>query len=133
MKRVLLAILAAVLCFALASCDAKRISESKVEKAELNGHLLPEEDLNTFIYWFNKAEYKGEGTGEGGTPEYSLEVFFKDGSFMRISDFNGRGITYEVSRFDAERNQTEWYYVYIDELETFFERMYEKHSFGRTA
>ena len=65
MKRVLLAILAAVLCFALASCDAKRISESKVEKAELNGHLLPEEDLNTFIYWFNKAEYKGEGTGEG--------------------------------------------------------------------
>ena len=104
MKRVLLAILAAVLCFALASCDAKRISESKVEKAELNGYLLPEEDLNTFIYWFNKAEYKGEGTGEGGTPDYTLEVFFKDGSTMRISDFGGKGITFEVFRFDADGN-----------------------------
>lgn len=127
MKRVLLAILAAVLCFALASCDAKRISESKVEKAELNGYLLPEEDLNTFIYWFNKAEYKGEGTGEGGTPDYTLEVFFKDGSTMRISDFGGKGITFEVFRFDADGNTTEWYYVYIDELETYFERMREKH------
>ena len=127
MKRVLLAILAAVLCFALVSCDDKRISESKVEKAELNGYLLPEEDLKTFYYWFNKAEYKGEGTGEGGTPDYTLKVFFKDGSTMRISDFGGKGITFEVCRFDADGNNTEWYYVYIDELETYFERMSEKH------
>lgn len=133
MKKTICMFLLLAICLALVSCDNKRISESKVEKAELNGYLLPEEDLNTFIYWFNIADYKGEGTGEGGTPDYTLKVFFKDGSFMRISDFCGKGITYEVSRFDADGNKTEWYYVYIDELENFFETMFEKHSFGRAA
>lgn len=127
MKKTICMFLLLAICLALVSCDNKRISESKVEKAELNGYLLPEEDLKTFYYWFNKAEYKGEGTGEGGTPDYTLEVFFKDGSTMRIYDFGGKGITFEVFRFDADGNRTEWYYVYIDELETYFERMREKH------
>ena len=128
MKKTICIVLLLAFCLTFTSCDDKRIPASKVEKAELNGYLLPEEDLNTFIYWFNKAEYKSEDTVEGGTtPDYTLEVFFKDGSTMRISDSCYRGTTFQVSRFDADGNKMERYYVYIDELETYFERMSEKH------
>lgn len=85
---------------------------------ELNAH-----DAETFIKLFNKAKYGGQGTGEGGTPEYGLVVYYVDGSYLRINDFRRMGRNFEVSLHDANGHKKDWYYMNSQDLYEFVSEM----------
>lgn len=81
------------------------------------------EDTETFIDLFNRAKYAGEGTGEGGTPEISVYVYFKDGSYMCVNDFGGKGRNIEVTLFNSDKKT---YYLNSEDLEAFILEMLDK-------
>ena len=68
-------------------------------------------DVDKFINLYNASKYKGEGTGEGGTPAFGVEVYFVDGSELHIHDFQAMGRDFEVTFFDASGERTAWYYI----------------------
>lgn len=68
-------------------------------------------DVDKFINLYNASKYRGEGTGEGGTPAFGVEVYFVDGSELHINDFQAMGRDFEVTFFDANGERTAWYYI----------------------
>jgi hypothetical protein len=104
-----------------------RITASKVDRIVVWTQALKEPpqldagEKGTIISLFNKARYMGKGTGEGGTPEYGVVVYLKDGSRMQISAFHGLGRNFEVSLHNAKGKKTIWCYINSPELEDFLE------------
>lgn len=84
------------------------------------------EDTETFIDLFNEAQYAGKGTGEGGTPDITVFVYFKDGSYMWVSDFDGRGLDFEVTLHGSDKKIDAWYYLNSEELKIFILEMLDK-------
>lgn len=86
------------------------------------------EDAQTFIDLFNMADYAGRGTGEGGTPEVQIYVWYQDGSYLIVSEFNCLGRDFEVSLKNADNKKIAWYYVNSEELEAFVYEMVKKYA-----
>lgn len=101
-----------------------KIDSDRVEKITVWSHSFEEQELNTrdtetFIKLYNKAKYGGEATGEGGTPEYGVHVYFVDGARLVINQFGYVGHDFEVALYDANGPQNDWYYVDSQDLYKF--------------
>lgn len=129
---VLLAI-ALVICVAViyTAIRINHISLSQVERIVIsNWHQgLPyewtDEEIEYVVNLYNTAVYGGFADGSGGTPNYEVFIYFRDGSYMRISEFNGIKADYEVRIFDSSGVfATPTYYIKSDKLRTFFDTLY---------
>ena len=101
-----------------------KINSGKVDAIVVWAHGLKDQGLNaadakTFIKLFNKSTYRGEGTGEGGTPEYGVEVRFVDGSYLLVNQFAKSRHMFEVSLRDKNDAYKDWYYIESQELYEF--------------
>ncbi len=94
------------------------------EQTNNEDYMLNEEDLKEFIKLYNSAVYSGDGTGEGGTPEFGAVIKFKNGSFMRINEFCGNQRTFEITTHKENSERIEWFYAENENLENFiFEKL----------
>ena len=135
MKKYIAIILAATFLFLCFGCTNKNdfptISASEVESIHVwaegtyNEIQLNTHEMKTFIKLYNKSEYKGEGTGNGGTPEWGVFVCYKNGSEMYINEFNGRNLDFELSLHTAS-GQEAWCYINNQELMKFIQEKVEK-------
>ncbi len=121
-----LLVLAAVISVLLIFNQSDRIRAFQVEKIEVGDHELTLWESIKFIYLFNTAEYKGEGIGDGGTPEYMFYVWNRDSSYLIIREFGNKERNFEISALDPDAKDTAWYYVYSEELEAFAEELLSK-------
>lgn len=126
-KQKLLQILSVLLIAALSislftACHKiEEIEESQVEKIVLWVHVKEDYELTAaeaakFIELYNSSTCGGEGTGEGGTPEFGIVVYFRDGTTLRANDFED---SLEVTLHDSNEQRTAWYYVKGEELYQF--------------
>ena len=107
------------------------IEENQVEKIvawvinrEKEYELTPD-DAKKFIELFNTANYEGKSTGEGGTPQFGIRVYFSDGAYLQANDFDGLR-KFEVFFRKANKDQQHSYYISSEELYTFFAEMADK-------
>ena len=108
-----------------------RIEANQVERIAVWTQNMEECELNVddsakFIELFNSSKYEGRGTGEGGTAEFGICVYFCDGTYLRANDFGCLGRDFEVSLHDSDGNKKEWYYVNSEELYTFVSELADK-------
>lgn len=68
-------------------------------------------DVDKFINLYNASKYRGEGTGEGGTPVFVVDVHFVDGSVLNVNDFQALGRDFEVTLLDATGQREVWCYI----------------------
>lgn len=116
-----------ILCMSLfTACQrVAQIEANEVERIAVWTQITEECELNAddsakFIELFNSSKYEGKGTGEGGTPEFGICVYFHDGTYLRANDFSGfAGRDFEVSFCDSDGNKKEWYYISSKEFYTF--------------
>lgn len=112
-----------ILCVSLFTACQKieRIEASQVERIVIWAQNTEEYELNAedaarFIELYNASKYKGKGTGEGGTAEFGICVYFRDGTCLRANDFFGK---LEVSIHNVDGKTRDWYYISSEELYTF--------------
>ena len=124
--RIVSALCIAALCVLLFASwrGAHQIDPVRVEKIVISfnqaeGYELTAAESAAFIKSYNTSAYAGEGTGEGGTPEFGITVHFRDGSILRVNDFSAMGRNFEVSLRDAAGDKKAWYYVNSEELYAF--------------
>ena len=121
------------LCLSLfAACNKMdSIEENQVEKIVAwvidseKEHELSSDEANKFIELFNTSKYEGKSTGEGGTPEFGISVYFSDGAYLLANDFDGLR-KFEVSFHKADGGQRSSYYISSEELYAFTAEMVEK-------
>ena len=107
------------------------IEENQVEKIEawvINNeeeYELSADESKKFIELFNTANYEGKSTGEGGTPQFGIDVYFSDGAYLHVNDFAGVH-KFEVYASEANGSQSRCYYVSSEELYAFAAEMAEK-------
>lgn len=109
-----------------------KIDADQVEKIQLGNtchqsvEVLNAEDTAKFIELFNFAKYAGKANGEGGTPDWTVSVYYRDGSYLTISEFGSAGSTCEVTLRNADRGKKVWYYVKSEELRAFILEMMDQ-------
>lgn len=112
----------------LTACQKnQRIESNQIEKIVAWTHntaeyTLSEDDFAKFIELYNAAQYGGKATGEGGTPDFGIIVYFSDGTYLRVNDFYGK---LEVG-LDKGSNKEAWYYISSNELYTFMAELANK-------
>ena len=109
-----------------------KIDSDEVEKIVLvvqhtKGYELSASDLERFIRLYNTSIYKGEGTGEGGTPDIQVFVYYQDGSRLIISEFAFKGRDFEVSLRDVNGKKKAWYYVSSKALVAFVSELVDEY------
>lgn len=113
-----------------AACQKiERIEENQVEKIVVwaqtaDEHELSADDCARFIELYNASKYKSERTGEitaePGTPEFGAVVYFRDGTNLRLNDYDGfAGRDFQVSLRNADGNEETQHYISSKELYTF--------------
>lgn len=124
------AFLIVVLCVLLfAACNKiESIEENQVGKIDawvINSkeeYKLSSDEAKKFIGLFNAASYEGKSTGEGGTPQFGIRVYFSDGAYLQVNDFDGSR-KFEVYTSKANGVQSRCYYVSSEELYAFAAEM----------
>jgi hypothetical protein len=92
MKKILFFLV--LLCLLLTACKGPSftIDYDNVEKAVVWSHQseyqLTEDETSKVIEEYNKSKYGGRATGEGGTPDFGLSIFFEDGQEAWVNDFS---------------------------------------------
>lgn len=98
-----------------------RINENNVEKIQIGNSSTASgfnaEETTKFIELFNSASYEGKANGWGITPDWTVYVHYRDGSYLMVSDASGVG-NFEVSLCNAFL-RTAHYHIHSEELETF--------------
>ena len=102
--------------------DTSRVDRITFEDRPITRELTAEE-TEKFIILFNSAAYAGKATGDGGTPDYNFTVYFKDGSYMGVNDFNSMGKDFEVSVYNPLKIEIAWYYVDSQSLLNFMHKL----------
>ena len=69
-----------------------RIEMSQVEKIVVWAENTEEYEVTAadsarFVELYNSSKYEGKGTGEGGTPEFGIRVYFHTGEYLCVNDF----------------------------------------------
>ena len=130
---VLSALFIVILCMSLFTACQKvaQIEANEVERIAVWTQITEECELNAddsakFIELFNSSKYEGKGTGEGGTPEFGICVYFRDGIYLLVNDFCFAGRDFEVSLRDSDGNTKAWYYLSSEELYTFVSELANK-------
>lgn len=121
MKKRISLILAVILLLGLSSCAIltnKRFPQIDTQQVEsisfwsyAASKQMNSEDIDKFIQLYHGSRYSGQGTGEGGTPEFGVEVCFKDGAILYVNDFQALDRDFEVALIDASGERTEWCYI----------------------
>ncbi len=125
-KMLSLLIICIGLCASLFACNSTdRVDERQVEKIVLGEYAFSESEVKQFIELFNSASYEGEGTGIGGTPDYIIEVYIDDGSYLLVNQFGSLGCDFEVFLYN-DGKRLEWYYVNSEELKEFVSELLNK-------
>ena len=123
-----------VLCISLfTACNKiESIEENQVEKIVawiyVNGekeYEMTSDDTKKFIELFNTSKYEGKSTGEGGTPEFGVRVYFSDGACLVVNDFCGLS-KFEVGFHKADGGQRSSYYISSEEFYAFTAEMVDK-------
>lgn len=122
-----------VLCVSLFTACNKidRIEENQVEKIVARvvnsekEYELTSDDTKKFIELFNTSKYEGKSTGEGGTPEFGISVYFSVGAYLLVNEFDGLR-KFEVFFCKADGTQQHSYYISSEELYAFAEEMADK-------
>ena len=98
-----------------------RINENNVEKIQIGNSPTASgfnaEATAKFIELFNSASYTGKANEQGITPAWDVYVYYRDGSYLIVSDASGVG-NFEVRLRDAFL-RTAHYCIHSEELETF--------------
>ena len=104
-----------------------RVKEIKIVSfTTLPTVTLNAEETVKFIELFNSASYEGKTTGEGGTPDWTVFVFYQDGSNLNISEFGSAGSKCEVEMHNKNLFEKSGYYVSSAELRAFILEMQNK-------
>lgn len=120
-------LLIVILCVSLlTACNRiERIEETQVEKIIVwvydcgqKEYEMTSDDTKNFIELYNSSKYEGKGTGEGGTAEFGIRVYFRDGTYLLISDFSGFR-KFEVTLRNAEGVRRAWYYISSEKFSEF--------------
>ena len=127
------ALVIVVLCVSLfAACNKiESIEENQVGKIDawvINSkeeYKLSSDEAKKFIDLFNAASYEGKSTGEGGTPQFGIRVYFSDGAYLQVNDFDGSS-KFEVYTSKANGVQSRCYYVSSEELYAFAAELADK-------
>lgn len=122
-----------ILCVSLfAACQKmEQFETNQVEKIVVWAQHTEEYELNAddsarFIELYNSSKYGGKGTGEGGTPEFGVTVYFHDGTFMRANDFSAASGDFEITLHDSDGNRKAWYYISSKELYAFVSELLDE-------
>ncbi len=131
MKKAAALLLAVVMLLSVTGCGHDQVDLSDVEKVSLwpLGIDLPEEESDKIIELYNQATYRGEATGEGGTPEYGFIIYFKNGSCILVQEFLGQQ-DFEVSfRGSDGKRIKDQPTIYLDnsELLSYVQELIEKY------
>ena len=105
--------------------DPQRVDRITFEDRPETRELTAEEAAR-FIELYNSAVYAGKSTGDGGTPDYNFTVYFKDGSYMWVNDFNSMRKDFEVSVRNALKVEIAGYYVDSQPLLDFMHSLVEE-------
>lgn len=127
------AFLIVVLCVPLfTACNKiEIIEENQVEEIvarvinSKEEYKLSSDEAKKFIGLFNAASYEGKSTGEGGTPQFGIRVYFSDGAYLQVNDFDGLR-KFEVYAGKANEVQSRCYYVSSEELYAFAAELADK-------
>ena len=122
-----------VLCVSLfTACNKiESIEENQVEKIVAwvvnseKEYEMTSDEAKEFIELFNASKHEGKSTGEGGTPQFGISIYFSDGTYLLVNDFDGLR-KFEVSFRKANKDQQHSYYISSEELYTFSAEMADK-------
>lgn len=122
-----------ILCVSMFSACNKieSIEENQVEKIVAwivnseKAYEMTSDEAKEFIELFNASKHEGKSTGEGSTPQFGICVYFSDGAYLQINDFDGLR-KFEVSFRKANEDQQHSYYISSEELYTFSAEMANK-------
>ena len=131
MKKYIAIILAVTFVFLCIGCSASndypQISYAQIESVHVwaqgtyNDMQLNVDEMKTFITLYNQSQYMGEGTGNGGTPEWGVFVCYKNGDELYINEFNGSE-DFEIS-LHTSTGKKAWCYVNNQELINYLQEM----------
>ncbi len=125
MKRIVLIAFCLLLCF-LVGCNGhyKTVDIEEVASAKVwthNGsYELNAEELTELIKLYNSSEYKGEATGEGGTPAFGVSVEYGNGKELVVNEYGWKSIQFEVFE-----NSSKGFYLNNEELLSFIMKLCE--------
>lgn len=127
MKKYIAIILTVTLIFLCVGCatnqDFPTITAAEVESIHVwvqgtyNEMQLNTDDMQTFITLYNRSQYMGEATGNGGTPEWGVFVCYKNGDELYMNEFNGFE-DFEVS-LHTSTGKKAWCYINNQDLMRF--------------
>lgn len=95
MKRFFILLYSILLCFSFSACskNLNTINISQVEKIILwthkNKYELTAEDSERLIELYNASRYAGKATGEGGTPDFGVTIYFYNQTQLSVNEFAG--------------------------------------------
>ena len=105
-----------------------RINKNNVGKIQIGNSQTASgfnaEETAKFIELFNSASYTGKANEQGITPAWDVYVYYRDGSYLMVSDASGVG-NFEIKLCDA-LFRTAHYYIHSEELETFILDLMDK-------
>ena len=130
---ILSALFIVALCVSMfTSCNKiESIEENQVEKIVawvVNGekeYEMTSDEAKEFIELFNASKHEGKSTGEGGTPQFGISIYFSDGAYLLVNDFDGLH-RFEVSFCKADGTQQHSSYISSEELYVFAAEMVDK-------
>ena len=130
---ILSALFIVALCVSMfTSCNKiESIEENQVEKIVawvVNGekeYEMTSDEAKEFIELFNASKHEGKSTGEGGTPQFGISIYFSDGAYLLVNDFDGLH-RFEVSFCKADGTQQHISYISSEELYIFAAEMVDK-------
>ncbi len=143
MKRIAALLLTLAFLISLTACGGDKkyleISVDEVQKITFSSQTsedkeLTSDEIEAFVKLYNKSEYDGGATGEGGTPYYGVTVYYKDGSRLQINDFHDIGHDFEVAFRNADgKKDINSFYVNNQDLTDYLEGFLEDDSKLRTS
>ena len=130
---ILSALFIVALCVSMfTSCNKiESIEENQVEKIVAwvvnseKEYEMTSDEAKEFIELFNASKHEGKSTGEGGTPQFGISIYFSDGAYLLVNDFDGLR-RFEVSFCKADGTQQHSSYISSEELYVFAAEMVDK-------
>ena len=120
---VILSLLLLTACRKLEKIDADLVEKIVLWEHSPPGIPLTAEESAKFIELYNASEYDGKPTGEGGTPDFGIMVYFTDGTCLHANDFYGR---LEAWITNPEGHTQDDFYIRSQELYAFVSELAAK-------
>ena len=96
---------------------AEDISEITVHDTQTGAsRTLTDDEISTFVSYYNDSTYRGKSTGNGGTDDFGAEVKFTNNDDMQANQFVSNNM-FEV--YYTHNKKLQRYYIYSPELYQF--------------